>query len=265
MKFEDIRSQIDGIPYIMPEMAKDLYNFILENKPLHCLELGFAHGASSCYIAAALDEVRQGQLTCVDLISGLEWQKPSIEELMEQTGLGNLVTIEREHTGYNWFLKKMIMENSDDGQCNPLYDLCFIDGPKNWTVDSAAFFLVDKLLKPGGWIVFDDLQWTYKKKVKKGKTTSDGISLLDLGPDEIVQPHVELIFQLLVMQHPDYSNFLVKDNWWAWAQKDPNGDRNVRFENSQEYLERLEAWETKFNRRHRRPFEPFAEDLLELG
>ena len=126
MKFEDIRSKIDGIPYIMPEMAQDLYNFILKYKPLHCLELGFAHGASSCYIAAALDEVGQGQLTCVDLISGLEWQKPSIEELMEQTGLGNLVTIEREHTGYNWFLKKMIMENSNDGQCSPVYDLCLI-------------------------------------------------------------------------------------------------------------------------------------------
>lgn len=258
MKFEEIRSKIDGIPYIMSEMAKDLYNFVIENKPSQCLELGFAHGASSCYIAAALDEIGSGHLTSVDLISGLEWQKPTIEELMEKTGLGGLVTITREHTGYNWFLKKKIMDNSSNNRCTPLYDLCFIDGPKNWTIDSAAFFLVDKLLKPGGWIVFDDLQWTYKKKVKKGKTKSDGVSLLELGPDEISQPHIELIFQLLVMQHPDYSNFLVKDNWWAWAQKVPDGRKDVRFENSKEYLERLDAWEAKFNRRHRRPFEPFS-------
>ena len=97
------------------------------------------------------------------------------------------------------------------------------------------------------------------KKINKGKTKSDGISLLELGPDEVVQPHVELIFQLLVMQHPGYSNFLVKDNWWAWAQKIPDGDKKVRFENSPEYLERLDAWETKFNKRHRRPFEAFPE------
>jgi len=258
MKFEEIRSKIDGIPYIMSEMAKDLYNFVIENKPRQCLELGFAHGASSCYIAAALDEIGSGHITSVDLISGLEWQKPTIEELMEQTGLGGWVTINREHTGYNWFLKKKIMDRSLNNRCTPLYDLCFIDGPKNWTIDSAAFFLVDKLLKPGGWVVFDDLQWTYEKKVNEGKTKSDGVSLLELGPDEIVQPHIELIFQLLVMQHPDYSNFLVKDNWWAWAQKVPDGRKDVRFENSTEYLERLDAWEAKYKRRLRRPFEPFS-------
>jgi len=259
MKFEEIQKQIAGIPYIMSEMAKDLYHFITENRPTHCLELGFAHGASSCYIAAALDEIGGGKLTSVDLISGMSWQKPSIEELLEKTGLTEWVTIHREHTGYNWFLKKKIMENSEDKICSPIYDLCFIDGPKNWTIDSAAFFLVDKLLKPGGWIVFDDLQWTYKKKIERGKKKSDGISLLELGPDEITQPHVELIFQLLVMQHPQYSNFLVKDNWWAWAQKVPDGNKEVRFENSKEYLERLSAWENKFNRKHRRPFQPFTE------
>ena len=257
MKFEEIRNKIEGIPYIMSEMAKDLYRFVTENRPAHCLELGFAHGASSCYIAAALDEIGDGQLTSVDLLSGLSWQKPSIEELMEKTGLARWVSINREHSGYNWFLKKKIMENSVGNSCTPIYDLCFIDGPKNWTIDSAAFFLVDKLLKPGGWIVFDDLQWTYQKKIDNGKSKSDGVLLLELGPDEIEQPHIELIFQLLVMQHPEYSNFLVKDNWWAWAQKTPQGKKEVTFKNSEEYLQRLQAWETKFNRKHRRPFEPF--------
>ncbi|MEE4164783.1 MAG: class I SAM-dependent methyltransferase [Desulfocapsaceae bacterium] len=258
MKFKEISAKIDGIPYIMPEMASDLYTFIISNRPAQCLELGFAHGASSCYIAAALDELGSGRLTSVDLISAASWQKPSIEELLEKTGLAGLVDVHREHTGYNWFLKKKIMEHTANNDCTPVYDLCFIDGPKNWTIDGAAFFLVDKLLKPGGWVVFDDLQWTYKKKIEKGKTKSDGVSLLELGPDEIDQPHIELIFQLLVMQHPDYSNFLVKDNWWAWAQKTPHGNKQVTFRNSKEYLERLHAWETRFNRKHRRPFEPFS-------
>jgi predicted O-methyltransferase YrrM len=257
MKFEEIRELIDGVPYIMSEMAKDLYNFVLENKPQNCLELGFAHGASSCYLAAALDELGSGKLTSVDLLSGLEWQKPSIEELLEKTGLGPWISVKREHTGYNWFLKKRIMENSVDNVCTPIYDFCFIDGSKNWTIDTTAFFLADKLLKPGGWIVFDDLQWTYKKKLNKGKAVSDGVFLAELSPEEVVQPHVELIFQLLVMQHPQYSNFLIKDDWWAWAQKDPDGSKEVIFKNSQNYLDRLEAWETTFNRKKRKPFQPF--------
>jgi hypothetical protein len=32
---------------------------------------------------------------------------------------------------------------------------------------------------------------------------------------------------LLVRQHPSYSNFILQDECWAWAQKTPNGSREV--------------------------------------
>lgn len=258
MKFEEIRKIVKGVPYVMKDMAYDLYHHVLENKPEHCLELGFAHGASSCYIAAALDELGEGHLTSVDLLGAKEWQDPTIEQLLEQTGLKDRVTVARESTGYNWFLKKMIAAQSESGKCFPLYDFCFIDGAKNWTIDGAAFFLADKLLKEDGWIVFDDLQWTYESKLKEGKTKTDGVSMLEMGDDELVQPHIELIFQLLVMQHPGYSNFLVKDNWWGWAQKSSSGKKDVEVRLSEPYKGRLAAWEQKHQRRQRPPFEPFS-------
>ena len=146
MKFDIVRSQLSGIPYIEPERAEILYNFILETQPENCLELGFAHGVSSCFIAAALDELGKGYLTTVDLIPSMEWQKPSIEQLLSKTGLENWVTIVRENTTYNWFLMKMIERQTSEYICEPNYDFCFIDGPKNWTIDGSAFFLVDKLL-----------------------------------------------------------------------------------------------------------------------
>ncbi len=256
MDFATVRRHVDGVPYILPEMARDVYEFILRETPQNCLELGFAHGASSCYMAAALEEAGGGRLTCVDLLPAREWQQPAIEELLARTGLGHLVQVEREATSYTWFLKKQIEAQTKDLRCEPLYDFCFIDGAKNWTIDSSAFFLVDKLLKPGGWIVFDDLQWNYASKLAKGKRKSDGIYLLDMGEDELNQPHIELIFQLLVMQHPDYSHFLVKDNWWAWARKVP-GDKHVVFEMSAGYRQRLAAWEAEHKRKHRAPFMPF--------
>lgn len=80
--------------------------------------------------------------------------------------------------------------------------------------------------------------------------------MLEMGPDELNQPHIELIFKLLVMQHPDYSNFRVKDNWWAWAQK-VKGDKNVVFEYSADYLKKRSDWEAKTGTKHRAPFEPF--------
>jgi len=255
VRFEDVAEAVAGVPYIMEEMAKDLYDFVITNKPERCLELGFGHGASSSYIAAALDEIGRGRLTSVDLLSARQWQNPPIEEVLAKTGLQHLVEIHREHTGYNWFLKKEIEANSHDNVCRPVYDFCFIDGAKNWTIDAAAFFLVDKLVKPGGWIVFDDLQWTYRSKLAEGKRKSDGVYMTEMGDDELDQPHVELIFQLLVMQHPEYANFYVKDNWWAWAQK-AGGAKSVRFEYSEDYLRRKAEKERRTGRVERPPFAP---------
>jgi len=257
MKFEEIKKLIHGVPYVMDDMAYDLYHFILEEKPLECLELGFGHGASSCYVAAALQERGEGHLTSVDLLPAKEWQSPAIEELLEKTGLGDWVTVVRENTSYTWFLKKTICDQTDENVCTPVYDFCFLDGAKNWTIDSAAFFLADKLLRPEGWFVFDDLQWTYDSKLKEGKKKTDGVYMLDMAQDELEQPHVELIFQYLVMQHPNYSNFLVKDNWWGWAQKVPDGSKEVQIQLSSQYKKRLATWEEKHQRKQRPPFAPF--------
>ena len=257
MDFFAIQNHLENIPYILPELARELYDFILETKPQQCLELGFGHGVSSCYIAAALDELGSGHLTTVDLAAAREWQDPSIEMLLEKTGLSAYVTVYREQTGYNWFLQKMIYQNSPGNRCTPLYDFCFLDGAKNWTIDSSAFFLVDKLLKENGWILFDDLQWTYQSKLEEGKTKSDGVVLSSMAEDELQRPHLELIFQLLVMQHPSYSNFRVRDYWWGWAQKTPDGNKEVLLETSERCLELVAKWEKKHNRRYRPPFEPF--------
>lgn len=257
MDFTTIQNHLDNIPYILPELARELYDFILEKKPDRCLELGFGHGVSSCYIAAALDELGAGHLTTVDLVAAQEWQDPSIEVLLEKTGLCSYVTVCREQTGYNWFLQKVIYENSRDNSCTPVYDFCFLDGAKNWTIDSSAFFLMDKLLKDDGWLLFDDLQWTYQSKLDEGKTKSDGVLLSGLSEDELQRPHLELIFQLLVMQHPSYSNFRVRDYWWGWAQKKADGSKEVLMETSERCLQLVAKWEEKHKRRYRPPFEPF--------
>jgi len=164
MKFEEINTHLDGVPYISPKHAKMLYDFILDNKPDQLIQLGFAYGAASCYMAAALDELGSGLLTVVDLTSARGWRKPSIDELLSKTGLEKYVSIIYEKTSYNWYLKKNIEENTSSHYCEPIYDFCYVDGSKNWGIDGLAFFLIDKLLKQGGWILFDDLKWKYGSK-----------------------------------------------------------------------------------------------------
>jgi predicted O-methyltransferase YrrM len=224
MQFEDAHRHLKGIPHIGEAQAFELYQFIRREKPRSCLELGHAHGASSTYIAAALEEIG-GHLDTVDLLSAAD-RTPNLEALLLKTGLTGLVTIHREVNSYTWFLKKKIASQSRNGVCRPCYDFCFIDGAKNWTIDGFAFFLVDKLLNQNGWILFDDYSFTYEKYLKR-REVLDGITIRQLGPDERAEPHVQLIYELLVRQHPAYSNFMLQEKWWAWAQKDPNGRKDL--------------------------------------
>jgi predicted O-methyltransferase YrrM len=224
MTFDDAHKFLQGIPHIGEPQARELYRFILREKPRSCIELGHAHGASSAYIAAALDEV-DGHLDTVDLLSAAD-RNPNLETLLERMSLSHRVTIHREVNSYTWFLKKKIASQSAAGACRPCYDFCFLDGAKNWTIDGLAFFLVDKLLKDEGWILFDDYSFTYEKYLKR-REVLDGITIRALGPDERAEAHVEQIYRLLVCQHPAYSNFMVQSRCWAWAQKKAGGSREI--------------------------------------
>ncbi len=223
MKFSEIADLLEGIPYTQKERGKQLYDFILNNKPRRILELGFAHGVASCYMAAALDELGSGSIDCVDIESSKDFD-PSLEDLLGKTGLTKYVTIVREVNSYTWFLKKEIEKQTENYVCKTKYDLCFIDGPKNWTIDGLAFFAVDKLLNQGGTIVFDDYNWKYSEYSKQ---ISDGIAIRDLSEDQVNTANIKLVFQLLVMQHPSYSDFIIDEDW-AWARKEQSEIKNVR-------------------------------------
>lgn len=218
MTFEEIEAKLRGVPFIAPENARRLYDLILENDVRDVLELGIAHGTATCYMAAALRRKGGGSIVAVDLQEAAF--EPSAEAQVERLGFSDLVRIERMRTGYTWFLHDAIREATQDDVCRPRYDLVIIDGPKNWTIDGAAFFMADKLLRPDGILILDDYSWTYAAYDAKREAT-DGISHRSLSEAERATPQVREIFELLVRQHPDYSDFKVIQEDWAIARKSP--------------------------------------------
>ena len=60
----------------------------------------------------------------------------------------------RHLDSYNWPLMKIIAQTPE-----PVLDYVYLDGARTVAVDALAFFLCDKLLKPGGYIEFDDYAW----------------------------------------------------------------------------------------------------------
>ncbi len=208
MKIDRIRQEVDGIPHMTFTQAQMITDIILENKFSNILELGFRHGVSTCYMAGAIDELSRGSITTIDL-AGAREATPNVEQLLAKLGLSKFVTVFYEPTSYIWRLMKML-----DDDPTPRFDFCYLDGAHNWSTDGFAFFLVDRLLKPGGLIVFDDLDWTYESS----QALKDTPEVKRMPEDERSAPQVRKVYELLVKPHPSYSEFMERDGW-AFARK----------------------------------------------
>jgi predicted O-methyltransferase YrrM len=213
MKIAAIKQIVGDLPHMTLPQAETITQFIAEQRCEHILELGFNYGVSTCYMAAALAEQGRGRITTIDLVRARNNQ-PNVEQLLERVGERERVTVHYEPTSYNWRLMKFL-----EAEPQPRFDLCYLDGAHNWFVDGLAFLLVDRLLAPGGWIIFDDLDWTFATSPAR----KDSAAVQAMPEDERTTPQVRKIYELLVKPHPDYHNFRTQDNW-AFVQKRPDSE-----------------------------------------
>ncbi len=214
MKFSDIKDTIGAVPHMTPSQGELIYNMILDNDIFDILELGIAHGTGSCYMAAALHEKNKGSVTTIDNKSAL-LRKPDVFELLKKCDLESYVSPIFADSSYNWELMKLIKQQTKDGFCEPLFDFCFIDGAHNFEIDNSAFFLVDKLLKPGGFILFDDVNWTYASSA--GLKDTEWVK--NMSEDEKTTPHIKALVELIVMGHPNYIDFQFQEDWFLTRKK----------------------------------------------
>lgn len=208
MQIEKIRKKVKGKGQMNFSLAQEITDVIIKNNVQHILQLGFRQGVSTCYMAGALDELGRGFITSIDLVKTKNFE-PNVEVLLKDLGLDKIVNILYEQTSYIWRLMKMIDEDP-----TPRFDLCFIDGAHDWFTDGFAFYLVDRLLKLNGVIIFNDLDWSYERS--KEFKNSERVKKMPL--DEKRTHQVRKVYELLVKPHPAYGRFETK-NGWAYAYK----------------------------------------------
>lgn len=204
MKPDEIKRIVGDIPHMTLAQGYRITEFIHKNHIRDVLELGFAHGVSTCYIAAALEESGGGTVTTIDVNSARN-RSPSIEQLLKACNFHNVVVRwHYEPTSYTWRLMRFLEQSPP-----PQFDFCYIDGAHNWFVDGFAFFLVDRLLRVGGWLVFDDLDW----KHATSPTLRDTERVKSMPVDERETPQIRKVYELLVKTHPCYADFRAQDGW----------------------------------------------------
>jgi predicted O-methyltransferase YrrM len=229
MSIDTVQDVVAGIPHMTPRQAQTITSFMTEHDVHDVLELGFRYGVSTCYMGDSMRERdADWHITTIDLV-GARDTDPNIEGLLDKLGLRDRVDVFYEPTSYTWRLMKMLEEDP-----NPRFDMCYLDGAHNWFVDGFAFFLVDRLLRPGGWIIFDDLYWTYDGSPNLSKTDA----VRQMPAEEREAQQVKKVFDLLVKGHPAYGEFSTNEDW-GFARKLPVADPlniQIRRETVTEYV-----------------------------
>jgi predicted O-methyltransferase YrrM len=228
MDFDEAARIVEGIPapHTSARRGRVLYEHIRENRPQNLLELGTARGGSAVFIAAALEAAGTGHLTSVDS-TRWQWLDPTPQEVLQRAGLSDRVTLDKGFSTYTWFLKSEIENRLDAaGSVQPEYDFIFLDGSKNWSTDGLAVILAEKLLRPGGWLLLDDLGWNYEKHCEEPRHYE--IEIAGLSDEERTQPHLRAVLDLLIRTNPAFDQIMVQDNWWGWAHKSALTSRGTK-------------------------------------
>ena len=204
-----VRQVVDNLPYMTMEMALKIDHLLTRYRLKNCLELGFYHGVSSAYIASILRKNGGGKLTTIDRINAREL-KPNIDKILAALNLQSYVEVYYEERSYSWRLMKMLERNP-----RAYFDFCYIDGGHSWDNTGFAFFLVEKLLKPGAWLILDDLDWTFKSMEKRAGRDA---WFRQKPREEITTPQVRKVWELLIKPHPAFCDFR-EEGQWAFARK----------------------------------------------
>ena len=72
-------------------------------------------------------------------------------------GMGNT---HRIYDSYCWSLCKLLFEMRDN-KVDGLFDIVYLDGAHSFAHDGLACCILKELLKPDGFIVLDDVYWSY--------------------------------------------------------------------------------------------------------
>ena len=193
---ERVQQYVGNVPYMRMQEALIFYDLIMAHELRSILQLGVGHGVSTAYLAGAIEQIGSGCVTTIDLETAKN-RSPNLKEIISACGLQGRVEMFFEPATFNSKLMMLLEERI----CRR-FDLCYIESGHTWTEVGLAFCLLRYLLRPGGWVVLNDIPYTFR-------TSRNHISsrVLQLPEEEQVTPQVERVFTLLVMRDNNFDTF----------------------------------------------------------
>lgn len=130
----------------------------------------------------------------------------------------SLITFRSNFTGtYAWTLFEMVKAGEQ-------YDVIYVDGHHTFYIDLPAMLLADQLLKPGGYLLVDDIFWTLdflKENMKRSLSQwyfyRTMYNFSEYTPEQRALPHMRLIAEDILMKKLGYEQDSPHSlsHWWT--------------------------------------------------
>jgi predicted O-methyltransferase YrrM len=184
--------------------GKFIQDVIRELKPKCSIEIGCAYGISSLFICEALADVGAERHIIIDpyqLGSGHQGPDSGYEGIgllnLKRAGLDRIVDF---HGEVSFRCLPRLLEQGVKA------DFAFVDGMHTFDYAFTDFFFLDKMLGPGGVIIFDDLGYPSIRKLCRYIVRN--LPYCAIGPGAGRQTEVKGVLKAVLPSLPILSRFL---------------------------------------------------------
>ena len=185
--------------YFSPNIPRwtQWFSELITMQPIYCLEIGSWQGASTTWLLDKIISARGGLASCIDPFTGSSEHEGIVKGL--GSPLETLFDSNIAKTGYKSMCRKLVGPSQE--RLRPLpakaFDFIYIDGAHEakFVIQDAVLAL--PLLKPGGYLLFDDMPFRFPDNPRQDTTRAIDF-FTDVFEDEFTCVYKE--YQLLLQK-----------------------------------------------------------------
>lgn len=185
-----------GIQFHSPDVLAVLRRLLDVKDEISVAEVGIGIGATSREIAKMMKG--KGALHLFDY----EETVAKVEQMLRSEGLVDGITVVAHgnthltYDSYSWHLAKLALGELSRGGTG-IYDLAYLDGGHVFHHDAPACIALKELIRPGGYLVLDDVHWSFAKSRSANPERKPEIRKR-YTQDQIETSHVMLVDRLIM-------------------------------------------------------------------
>lgn len=139
-----------------------------------------------------------------------------VKELIKDVSCSNVKLVGIGNSGklydsYSWNLAKLLLQSRTE-YTNGLFDVVYLDGAHSYMHDAMTCCLLKELVKVDGYIVFDDVYWSFANSPTMSKPPTIDTLKEQYTEEQINECHIDIILELFMRNDDSFQQIYFSEN-----------------------------------------------------